>query len=53
VIDKVELHHIADVFGDIRKVFLIVLRDDDFVDAVTMGGKQLLFQAADGQNLSA
>ena len=47
VIDKVQLHQIADVFGNIRQVLLIVLGDDYLVDAVPVSCKQLLFQASD------
>ena len=49
MIHKVQFHQIANVFGDVRKVLLIVLRDDDFIDAMAVRGQQLLFQSAEGR----
>src|ERR1035438_9911396 len=49
MIHKVQFYQIANVFGDVRKVLLIVLRDDDFIDAMAVRGQQLLFQSAEGR----
>src|SRR5260370_2784946 len=52
-LDEMELHQVANILWDIRQILLIIVREYDFVNAVPVGGKQLLFQAADGQHLAA
>src|ERR1019366_5884864 len=53
VLDEMQLHHIADELRNIRQVFLVVLRDNHFVDPWTVHCEQLFFQPADGEHLAA
>ena len=53
VIHEVKLHDLPDVFRDVRKVLLIVVRHDHFVDAVPVRRQQFFLKTADRQNIAA
>src|ERR1700722_2754010 len=51
-LDEMQLHGIAEVFGNLGYVFLVVLGQNHFEKAGAMGGEEFFFQSSDRQNLA-
>ena len=52
-VHEMEFHGIAQVLGNLRQVFLVILRQDDFEQAGAVRGEQLFFKSANGEDFAA
>ena len=53
VVDKMQLHRIAEILRDFGYVFFVFLGQNHFEQSSAMSGQKFFFQAADGKNLAA
>src|SRR5882672_1806190 len=51
-LDRLDLEVALDVVGNLDEILLVLIRNQDRLDPTPMSRQQLLFQAADRQNLT-
>ena len=52
-IHQMQLHGVAQIFGNLGDVLFIFLGQNDFEDSRAMGRQKLFFEPADGQHFAA